>query len=984
MRSGAQALLLLLWAIWGCALGSEKNVWSRFAHLPFPEDNLFLYGTFPPNFMWSVGTAAYQVEGGWQQNGKAASIWDTFCHESGLVDATGDVATDSYNNPYRDTEALEHLGVTHYRFSISWSRLFPNGTESGANQAGLSYYLKVILRLKELRIEPVVTLYHWDLPQRLQDMYGGWLNDYMVDIFRDYAEACFRLFGEEVKFWITIDNPYVVAWQGYSTGNVPPGIKGGKLQGYKAGHNIIKAHAAAWHLYNEKFRPQQGGQISIALASHWINPVNMTSHDIGECQKSLDFALGWFAKPIFIDGDYPQTMKNNLSSLLPEFSDQEKKFNNGTADFFALSFGPNLSFQMLDPDMKFRQVESTSLRRILYWINMQYNKPRIFIVENSWFLSGNTKREDAKYMYYLKKFLMETLKAIKHDDVNVIGYTAWSLMDGFEWLREYTIRRGLFYVDFTSHNKKLMPKSSALFYQQLIKLNGFPPLPENQPVQGTFPCDFAWGTSAYKIHVDTTPSQFNDPNVYVWDMNKTKGLTKVEGITVPRRKTQCVDFASIRQQISMLREIHITHFYFSLKWAAILPLGNLTLINHKVLHYYQCFVSELVRVNITPVVALWQPLAENQGLPNDLAKNGGWVNYLTVTAFVEYARLCFRELGNYVGMWITMNEPSMRNLTYAAGHNLLKAHALAWRLYDRDFRKTQKGQISIAVQADWVEPASPFSNNDKETSRRILEFEIGRLADPIFLSGDYPKVMRNWLAPRNNLDVFEFYLPSFTEEDKNLIQGTFDFFALSHYTTELVQWEKEDVSKYDHKLEVQFISDITWVHSPNKHAIVPWGLRKVLNWVKSKYGDVPVYILVNGIDDAHSPMQDKLRVYYLQNYINEALKAILLDGVNLRGYFAYSFNDRMDPRYGLYAYAANRFAPKPSMKHYQEIIDNNGFPNPELPIITCPVELVPCSDCHFFQTRKYLLAFIAFIFIVLIVSVFMITYYSRKGKRRYK
>ncbi|KAM4796087.1 klotho [Rhinophrynus dorsalis] len=978
---------LLLWLASFCCglcalLGNAKNIWARFAHLSFPEDNLFLYDTFPPNFMWSVGTAAYQVEGGWQQNGKAPSIWDTFCHKGAQPQASGDVASDSYNNLFRDTEALKRLGVTHYRFSISWSRLFPNGTEAGPSEPGLSYYKKLLHRLKELRIQPVVTLYHWDLPQRIQDMVGGWLSASMVGIFRDYAESCFRLFGNDVKYWITIDNPYMVAWHGYATGRMPPGISGEKLLGYKAGHNLIKAHAAVWHLYNEQYRSTQGGQVSIALASHWINPINMTDHNIKECRKSLDFVLGWFARPIFIDGDYPQSMKNNLSSLLPEFTDQEKSFNKGTADFFALSFGPILSYYMLEADMKFRQIESASLRKILYWINKEYKKPRIFIVENSWFVSGNTGIDDAKYMYYLKRFVMETLKAIKYDQVDVIGYTAWSLMDGFEWLRDYQMRRGLYYVDFTSHNKKLIPKFSALFYQQLIKNNGFLPLPENEPVEGTFPCDFAWGASAHNIQIDTTPSQFNDPNVYIWNMNTLESPKKVEGSTVPKRKTHCVDFASIRHQISMLRGMHITHFYFSLKWASILPLGNLTQIDHKILFYYQCFVSELVRVNITPVVALWQPFSEHQGLPLNLFKNGGWGNNNTVPAFVDYARLCFKELGKYVGMWITMNEPSMRNLTYRAGHNLLKAHALAWHLYDKDFRRSQKGKISITIQADWVEPASPFSQNDKETSKRILAFEIGHLADPIFLSGDYPALMRDWLAPRNSLGI-EF-LPSFTDEEKNMIRGTFDFFALSHFTTELVQGHKEDLAKYDYDLQAQFITDTTWLHSPNKDAVVPWGLRKVLNWIQSKYGHVPIYILVNGIDDAQSPMQDKLRIHYMQNYINEALKAILIDGVNLRGYFAYSFNDRMDPRYGLYAYAANQYKPKPSLEHYRRIIDNNGFPRANTSTIPCPVELNSCSDCHFFQTRKYLLAFVAFICVSFIVSVFMITYYSRKGKRRYK
>ncbi|KAM4698892.1 klotho [Discoglossus pictus] len=980
---------LVMWVVWSCGIfalqGDATDLWDRFDNLPYPEDNLFLYDTFPQDFMWSVGTAAYQIEGGWFQDGKALSIWDTFSNKGDHKRATGNVASNSYNNFFRDTMALEFLGVSHYRFSISWSRLFPNGTESGPNEPGLTYYKNLIRRLKELSIEPVVTLYHWDLPQRLQDVYGGWLNESMVGIFKDYAESCFRLLGEDVKYWITIDNPYVVAWHGYATGIMPPGIKGEKLLGYKAGHNLIKAHAAAWHLYNKQFRSVQRGQVSIALGSHWVDPVNMTDHDKQACRKSLDFVLGWFAKPIFIDGDYPQSMKNNLSSLLPGFTEHEKQFIKGTADFFALSFGPNLFYQTLDPDMKFRQVQSPNLRKILYWINTEYNKPKIFIVESGWFLSGTTETEDAKYMYYLKKFVMETLKAIKTDHVNVIGYTAWSLMDGFEWLREYKIRRGLFYVDFMSLDKRRIPKSSAYFYQQLIKKKGFPPRQENQHLQATFPCNFAWGISAFTIQVDTTTSQFNDPSVYVWDMHNTKKLTKVHGAKARKRKTHCIDFAFMKEQISLIRAMHVSHFFFSLKWASILPHGNLSEINYKNFHYYQCFVSELVRFNITPVVALWQPSNEHQGLPIKLAKNGGWENYDTVLAYIEYAKLCFKELGSYVGMWITMNAPYVGNLTYAAGHNLLKAHALAWRMYDKNFRKTQKGKISINLQADWVEPASPFSRNEKgDASKRNLEFEIGRLADPIFLNGDYPQAMRDWLKLRYSVDVVDYHVPSFTEDEKKMIQGTFDFFALSHYTTHLVQSEKEDILKYDHYHGVQLITDSTWIHSPDRFPVVPWGLRKVLNWIKLKYGDIPIYILVNGIDDGQDEKQDALRVYYFENYINEALKAIKLDGVNLHGYFAHSFDDKTDPSYGLYAFVANQYVAKPSMEHYKKIIDNNGWLSPDMPSNSCPKEIALCTDCHFFQTRKYLLAFVAFVCFVFIVSVFMITYYSKKGKRQYK
>uniref|UniRef100_A0A803TJE1 Klotho n=1 Tax=Anolis carolinensis TaxID=28377 RepID=A0A803TJE1_ANOCA len=220
---------------------------------------------------------------------------------------------------------------------------------------------------------------------------------------------------------------------------------------------------------------------------------------------SLEFVLGWFAKPIFIDGDYPQSMKSYLSSALPEFTEAEKKFIRGTADFFALSFGATLSFHLVDPDMIFQQQETLSLRQLLYWISHEYNRPPIFIVENSWFVSGITKTDGhSAFVLYSS--------AIRYDGVPVIGYTVWSLMDGFEWLRGYNIRRGLFYVDFESQDKKLILKSSGMFYQKLIADNGFPLKPEDQPAEGTFPCNFAWGITENFLQVSQmTP----DPPVFL-------------------------------------------------------------------------------------------------------------------------------------------------------------------------------------------------------------------------------------------------------------------------------------------------------------------------------------------------------------------------------------------------------------------------------------------------------------------------------------
>ncbi|XP_069747745.1 klotho isoform X2 [Narcine bancroftii] len=855
--------------------GAGERTWARFASLPYPDDNLFLHDTFPEGFIWSVGTSAYQTEGGWQQDGKGQSVWDTFSRRQ-LTD-NGDAASDSYNQVEGDVSAIQSLGVTHYRFSIAWSRIFPDGLVTNLNEDGLSYYLHLIQRLRDIGVEPIVTLYHWDLPQALQDMYGGWINETLVDRFSEYADFCFKALGDRVKYWITIDNPYALAWHGYGTGKLAPGIQGVPSAPFIVAHNLIKAHSRTWHIYNDHFRQSQQGYVSIALASHWVGPKDgvINPENVQLCQCSINSVLGWFAKPIFVDGDYPACMKDNLKHLLPVFDDGEKMKIKKTADFFALSFGP-LSFRLLDSSLLFNQSKNYNLRQLLSWIQIEYNS-KILIVENGWDDSNSHTKRDVYNMYPLKNFLMDVLKAIKYDEVDVIGYTAWSLVDGFEWDAGYSTRRGLFYIDFQSKKKERMPKSSAFFYRQVIEDKGFPPEPENKPMTGTFPHNFVWGISEDVIKVETAPTtpQFIDRNVYQWDINGTGNLVKINGVKGQSRKAQCTDYTSIRQEIHLLQNTHTSHFQFSLNWSLLLPSGDTTQVIRANLRYYKCYVSELLRANVTPVIVLYHPTLEDQSLPSALEANGGWMNPATVRAFVEYARFCFRQLGNKVKFWITMSEPNgikhlEANFTIV-GHNLIKAHALVWHLYNNEFRKTQDGQVSVSLHADWIDPADPFSRDDTEAAARTLEFDIGWFAEPIFGHGDYPFIMRDWQSQRQNARWRDSSLPFFTNEEKELIRGSIDFVALNHYTTHIVHLERYDKAQNGFEFKVQHLKDTTWLASPDGKAVVPWGLRKLLRWIKSKYGNIPIYITSNGIDD-NSPSKDKLRVYYIQSYVNEALK----------------------------------------------------------------------------------------------------------------
>ncbi|XP_015235554.1 PREDICTED: klotho [Cyprinodon variegatus] len=974
---GGHLALLTFLALSSAAAKPQAGLktWGRFSKLPYPGDKAFLYRTFPQDFIWAVGTAAYQVEGAFEKDGKGLSIWDTFTRGGNRM-ATGDVGSDSYHNIHADIRAIRQLGVSHYRFSLSWSRIFPNGTRGSYNEIGTNYYRTLIKKLKEIRVQPVVTLYHWDLPEHLQQSLGGWSNPQLVHIFKDYADFCFQEFGDDVKYWISIDNPFVVAQHGYGTGVIAPGIKNDPDLPFRVGHNLLKAHAATWHLYNRHYRPRQQGKLSMALASHWIKPSRTRLESLRECQCSLDHVLGWFARPLFVDGDYPPCMRERLGSRLPSFTQEEREQVRGTADFFALSHGATLSFQLND-SLKFGQLEDLDLRMLLYWVNAEYDKPPIFVVQSGWFVLGNTKTEDPKHMYYLKRFIAEALKSIILDGVNLIGYTAWSLIDGFEWHREYGIRRGLYYVDFNTPDMKREPKTSATFYRNVIHKNGFPELPENRPAQGVFPCDFAWGVSANSIQVETTPTQFADPNIYLWNISNNGELIKLEGFSAPplHRATHCADYATIRQQVDEIRQVGVNHFHFSLNWSALVPTGDVAYPNSTLLGYYRCFTQQLLQANVTPVVTLWHHTHERSSLPPPLDTANRWLNRKTPEAFADYARLCYRELGTHVKMWITLNEPNDKMVNYQEGHQMLRAHALAWHVYDREFRRTQGGKVSLALHMDWVEPAFSFSREDVEPAKRVLDFNVGWLAEPIFGSGDYPMGMRSWLRQLNSLE-----LPVFNEEDRQLVMGTYDFFAMSHFSTELVTHAKEDSYTYTEMLEVQRMIDTTWIMSPLP--VVPWGLRKALNWVKQHYGDVPIYIMANGVEEDPARFKDSLRVYYLYNYINEALKAFTLDGVNLKGYFAYALNDQRDLGFGLYGQVHEEVIVKASLSNYRNIIQHNGFPIPGAPPQQCPALPQPCPGCHLL-IRWPVIGFMSLVGSGVLIMLGLIIYYSTKRQKEY-
>ncbi|MCP3100525.1 GH1 family beta-glucosidase [Myxococcus sp. K15C18031901] len=446
---------------------------------------------FPHDFVWGVATSSYQIEGAVDEDGRGESIWDRFSATPGkIADGTsGEVACDHYHRWREDVELMRWMGLKAYRFSIAWPRILPLG-RGRVNPAGLDFYSRLVDGLLEARIEPVVTLYHWDLPQVLQDQ-GGWASRDTVGAFVEYADIVSQKLGDRVKRWITHNEPWCISVLGYANGEHAPGIKDWS-QALAAAHHTLLSHGQAVPVIRSNVRD---AEVGITLNLVPAEPASPSLEDLDAC-RSFDGGFNrWYLDPLYGRG-YPKDVVADhvaagrlKSDVLPFVREGDLADMATPIDFLGVNYynravlrsdripesqnAPrtvHVSDDKTDMDW---EVYASGLTRLLVRLHQDYAPGRLYVTENgAAYATGpdaDGRVRDTKRVHYLRTHLEASLEAIQQG-VPLHGYFAWSLMDNFEWAWGYQKRFGMVYVDYAT--QKRIPKDSAHLYRAVVAQNG--------------------------------------------------------------------------------------------------------------------------------------------------------------------------------------------------------------------------------------------------------------------------------------------------------------------------------------------------------------------------------------------------------------------------------------------------------------------------------------------------------------------------------
>jgi len=438
---------------------------------------------FPEGFLWGAATSAYQIEGAWNEDEKGESIWDRFVRIPGKIENgdTGDIACDHYHRFQEDVLLMKGLGLKAYRFSVSWPRVLPRG-RGGLNPKGLDFYSRLVDALLAAGIEPFLTLYHWDLPQALQDE-GGWARRETALWFSDYAAVVAKKLGDRVRFWITHNEPWVAAWAGHGWGRHAPGLENPGLA-LQVAHHLLLSHGHAVEALRDLV---PGARIGIALNLSPIYPASQGEKDSQAARRADGFLNRWFLDPLF-SGSYPADMLEFFGPLAPRIVPGDMRTISHRLDFLGVNYYTRQVVRA-DPEAPFGveyvtvpggertqmgwEVFPEGLFQLLSRVHCDYSPQEIFVTENGAAFPDEPgpdgKVQDKKRIAYLKEHILQCHRAIS-TGIPVRGYFVWSLLDNFEWTYGYTKRFGLFYVDYATQRR--LPKESARFYARVIAEGG--------------------------------------------------------------------------------------------------------------------------------------------------------------------------------------------------------------------------------------------------------------------------------------------------------------------------------------------------------------------------------------------------------------------------------------------------------------------------------------------------------------------------------
>ncbi len=439
------------------------------------------FPVFPPGFLLGAATAAYQIEGGVRDGGRGESIWDRFSHTTGKTyqGQTGDVACDHYHRWRDDVDLMAELRLRAYRFSIAWPRIMPEGRGS-VNPVGLDFYDRLVDALLDREIRPFVTLYHWDLPQALQDA-GGWPERSLVDYFADYVATVVRRLGDRVQHWITFNEPQVFAFVGHYEGRHAPGLT--DLEGaLQTAHHTLVAHGKA----ADAIRAYGGTQtqVGISLNLNHVDPASDRQADLDATQRYDGYHNRWFLDPLY-HGRYPEDLLALWADRAPQIEPDDLTdlpqrtdflgINNYTRAVIAYQQNPPLDVVDFRLEGKQRtemgwEIYPDGLYQVLTRVHRDYGPQGIYVTENGAAFADALQPggavDDADRIAFLRDYAFAAHRALE-EGVPLKGYFAWTLTDNFEWAHGYSKRFGLVYVDYDTQQR--IVKQSGHWYRQMIE-----------------------------------------------------------------------------------------------------------------------------------------------------------------------------------------------------------------------------------------------------------------------------------------------------------------------------------------------------------------------------------------------------------------------------------------------------------------------------------------------------------------------------------